>query len=180
MFAGPTGVGKTELARQVSSELGLKLLRFDMSEYMEKHSIAKLIGTPPGYVGYDQSGLLTDAIDKHPHAVLLLDEIEKAHPDLFAILLQMMDYGKVTDNNGREVDCRHLMIIMTTNAGAMELSKSPIGFGKATMSDASKTTDITRSFTPEFRNRLDGVITFHRLAEKEISFMCLISSSNKP
>ena len=168
LFAGPTGVGKTELARQVSSQLGLKLLRFDMSEYMEKHSIAKLIGTPPGYVGYDQGGLLTDAIDKHPHAVLLLDEIEKAHPDLFAILLQMMDYGKVSDNNGKEVDCRHLMIILTTNAGAMELSKPPIGFGKADNSDASETADITRLFTPEFRNRLDGIVTFHRLAEKDI------------
>lgn len=168
LFAGPTGVGKTELARQVSSQLGLKLLRFDMSEYMEKHSVAKLIGTPPGYVGYDQGGLLTDAIDKHPHAVLLLDEIEKAHPDLFAILLQMMDYGKVSDNNGKEIDCRHLMIILTTNAGSMELSKSPIGFGKTENSEASETTDITRLFTPEFRNRLDGIITFHRLAEKDI------------
>lgn len=168
LFAGPTGVGKTELARQVSTQLGLKLLRFDMSEYMEKHSVAKLIGTPPGYVGYDQGGLLTDAIDKNPHAVLLFDEIEKAHPDLFAILLQMMDYGKVTDNNGREIDCRHLMIILTTNAGAMELSKSPIGFGKESNSDAAETGDITRLFTPEFRNRLDGIVTFQRLSEKDI------------
>jgi ATP-dependent Clp protease ATP-binding subunit ClpA len=119
-------------------------------------------------VGYDQGGLLTDAIDKHPHAVLLLDEIEKAHPDLFAILLQMMDYGKVTDNNGKEVDCRHLMIILTTNAGAMELSKPAIGFGKTDPSDASETADITRLFTPEFRNRLDQIVTFHRLAEKDI------------
>jgi len=168
LFAGPTGVGKTELARQISNQLGLKLLRFDMSEYMEKHSVAKLIGTPPGYVGYDQGGLLTDAIDKNPHAILLLDEIEKAHPDLFAILLQMMDYGKITDNTGREIDCRHVMIILTTNAGAMELSKSPIGFEKDQNTEASETGDITRLFTPEFRNRLDGIITFHKLSEKDI------------
>lgn len=168
LFAGPTGVGKTELARQTATQLGLKLLRFDMSEYMEKHSVAKLIGTPPGYVGYEQGGLLTDAIDKNPYAILLLDEIEKAHPDLFAILLQMMDYGKITDNNGREVGCRHLMIVMTTNAGAMELSKTPIGFGQSTLLDAMDTADVLRLFTPEFRNRLDGVITFHPLAEKNI------------
>jgi len=168
LFAGPTGVGKTELARQISNQLGLKLLRFDMSEHMEKHSVAKLIGTPPGYVGYDQGGLLTDAIDKNPHAILLLDEIEKAHPDLFAILLQMMDYGKITDNTGREIDCRHVMIILTTNAGAMELSKSPIGFEKDQNTEASETGDITRLFTPEFRNRLDGIITFHKLSEKDI------------
>jgi ATP-dependent Clp protease ATP-binding subunit ClpA len=168
LFAGPTGVGKTELARQVSSQLGLKLLRFDMSEYMEKHSVAKLIGTPPGYVGYDQGGLLTDAIDKNPHAILLLDEIEKAHPDLFAILLQMMDYGKITDNMGREIDCRHLMIILTTNAGAIELSKTPIGFEKQDLQEAAETSDITRLFTPEFRNRLDNIVTFYRLSEKDI------------
>lgn len=168
LFAGPTGVGKTELARQAAAQLGLKLLRFDMSEYMEKHSIAKLIGTPPGYVGYEQGGLLTDAIDKSPYAVLLLDEIEKAHPDLFAILLQMMDYGKITDNNGREVSCRHLMIVMTTNAGAMELSKAPIGFEKPSVYDAVETSDVLRLFTPEFRNRLDGVITFHPLTERNI------------
>jgi ATP-dependent Clp protease ATP-binding subunit ClpA len=169
LFAGPTGVGKTELARQISSQLGLKLLRFDMSEYMEKHSVAKLIGTPPGYVGYDQGGLLTDAIDKNPHSILLLDEIEKAHPDLFAILLQMMDYGKVTDNNGREIDCRHVMIILTTNAGAIELSKSPIGFEKTLNTDASETSDIMRLFTPEFRNRLDSIVTFNHLSEREIT-----------
>lgn len=168
LFAGPTGVGKTELARQISTQLGLKLLRFDMSEYMEKHSVAKLIGTPPGYVGYDQGGLLSDAIDKNPHAILLLDEIEKAHPDLFAILLQMMDYGKISDNTGREIDCRHVMIILTTNAGAIELSKSPIGFEKTHNTEAAETGDITRLFTPEFRNRLDGIITFRSLSEKDI------------
>lgn len=168
LFAGPTGVGKTELTRQISTQLGLKLLRFDMSEYMEKHSVAKLIGTPPGYVGYDQGGLLTDAIDKNPHAILLLDEIEKAHPDLFAILLQMMDYGKISDNTGKEVDCRHVMIILTTNAGAMELSKAPIGFEKERNTEAAETGDVTRLFTPEFRNRLDGIITFKRLSEKDI------------
>jgi ATP-dependent Clp protease ATP-binding subunit ClpA len=168
LFAGPTGVGKTELARQVATHLGMKLLRFDMSEYMEKHSVAKLIGTPPGYVGFDQGGLLTDAIDKNPHAVLLLDEIEKAHPDLFAILLQIMDYGKVTDNSGREIDCRHVMIILTTNAGAIELSKSPLGFEQSQNSDIGETADITRLFTPEFRNRLDSVVTFLRLNEKDI------------
>lgn len=168
LFAGPTGVGKTELARQISSQLGIKLLRFDMSEYMEKHSVAKLIGTPPGYVGYEQGGLLTEAIDKNPHAILLLDEIEKAHQDLFAVLLQIMDYGKITDNAGREIDCRHLMIILTTNAGAIELSRSPIGFGNGYASDASETNDINRLFTPEFRNRLDGIVTFHRLSEKAI------------
>ncbi|MCP5322565.1 MAG: AAA family ATPase [Candidatus Paracaedibacteraceae bacterium] len=168
LFAGPTGVGKTELARQISSQLGIKLLRFDMSEYMEKHSVAKLIGTPPGYVGYEQGGLLTEAIDKNPHAVLLLDEIEKAHPDLFSILLQIMDYGKITDNAGREIDCRHLMIVLTTNAGAIELSKFPIGFGKEGASEVSETNDINRMFTPEFRNRLDGIVTFHRLSEKDI------------
>lgn len=168
LFAGPTGVGKTELARQISLNLGLKLLRFDMSEYMEKHSIAKLIGTPPGYVGYDQGGLLTDAIDKNPYAILLLDEIEKAHPDLFAILLQIMDYGKVTDNSGREIDCRHIMIILTTNAGAAELDRAPIGFGKEAYSDAAETADINRLFSPEFRNRLDGIVTFVRLSEKDI------------
>ncbi len=169
LCAGPTGVGKTELARQLAVQLGLKLLRFDMSEYMEKHSVAKLIGTPPGYVGYDQGGLLTDAIDENPYAVLLLDEVEKAHPDLFAILLQMMDYGKVTDSSGREVDCRHLMVIMTTNAGAKELEKKPIGFEKADMRDAAETVDINQLFTPEFRNRLDSIITFNALSEKHIT-----------
>lgn len=169
LFAGPTGVGKTELARQVSQNLGLKLLRFDMSEYMEKHSVAKLIGTPPGYVGYEQGGLLTEAIEKNPYAILLLDEIEKAHPDLFAVLLQMMDYGKITDNSGREVDCRHLMIILTTNAGAMEVAKSPMGFGNDGIVDAAETQDIMRLFTPEFRNRLDKIVTFNALSSKDIT-----------
>lgn len=159
LFSGPTGVGKTEVAKQLAHTMGLKLIRFDMSEYMEKHSVSRLIGTPPGYVGFEQGGLLTDAIDQTPHAVLLLDEIEKAHPDLFSLLLQVMDYGKLTDNNGKTIDFRSVILIMTTNAGALELSKNAIGFERTsrTGEDAEA---IKRQFTPEFRNRLDAIIPF--------------------
>ena len=162
LFSGPTGVGKTEVARQLASTLGIELVRFDMSEYMERHSISRLIGAPPGYVGFDQGGLLTDSIDQHPHSVLLLDEIEKAHPDLFNILLQVMDHGKLTDHNGRTVDFRNVILIMTTNAGASDMAKEAIGFGR----DARVGEDdeaIKRMFTPEFRNRLDATITFAAL-----------------
>lgn len=159
LFSGPTGVGKTEVARQLAHTMGLKLIRFDMSEYMEKHSVSRLIGTPPGYVGFEQGGLLTDAIDQTPHAVLLLDEIEKAHPDLFNLLLQVMDYGKLTDNNGKTVDFRSVVLIMTTNAGASELSKTAIGFER-THRFGEDEEAIKRQFTPEFRNRLDAIIPF--------------------
>lgn len=159
LFSGPTGVGKTEVARQLSSLLGVELHRFDMSEYMERHSISRLIGAPPGYVGFDQGGLLTDAVDQHPHCVLLLDEIEKAHPDLFNVLLQVMDNGTLTDHNGKKIDFRNVIIIMTTNAGARELSKSAIGFGRETNDGASEDA-IKEMFSPEFRNRLDAIVAF--------------------
>lgn len=159
LFAGPTGVGKTEVARQLAAIMGVKLIRFDMSEYMERHTVSRLIGAPPGYVGFDQGGLLTDGIDQTPHAVLLLDEIEKAHPDLFNILLQVMDHGKLTDHNGKSVDFRNVVLIMTTNAGAAELSKHAIGFGRETR-EGEDTEAIKRLFTPEFRNRLDATISF--------------------
>ena len=162
LFSGPTGVGKTEVARQLSTLLGVELIRFDMSEYMERHSVSRLIGAPPGYVGFDQGGLLTDAIDQHPHAVLLLDEIEKAHPDLFNILLQIMDYGKLTDNNGKTVDFRNVILIMTTNAGAADLAKSAFGFTRSRREGDDKEA-INRMFTPEFRNRLDAIIPFAHL-----------------
>jgi len=168
LFSGPTGVGKTEVAKQLASILGVELIRFDMSEYMERHTISRLIGAPPGYVGYDQGGLLTDAIDQKPHSVLLLDEIEKAHPDLFNILLQVMDHGKLTDNNGKHVDFRNVVLIMTTNAGAQEMSKKAIGFG----SDVREGEDeeaIKRLFTPEFRNRLDATIPFGSLPPEVVS-----------
>jgi len=162
LFSGPTGVGKTEIAKQLANALGIKLLRFDMSEYMEKHSLARLIGAPPGYVGFDQGGLLTDAIDQTPHAVLLLDEIEKAHPDLFNLLLQIMDSGKLTDHNGKQIDFRNIILIMTTNAGAADLAKPAIGFG-STRRDGDDAEAINRLFSPEFRNRLDAIIPFSSL-----------------
>ena len=168
LFSGPTGVGKTEVARQLSMILGLELIRFDMSEYMERHSVSRLIGAPPGYVGFDQGGLLTDSIDQHPHCVLLLDEIEKAHPDLFNILLQVMDHGKMTDHNGKTVDFRNVILIMTTNAGASDLAKEAVGFGRTERS-GDDTEAINRMFSPEFRNRLDAIITFAGLSKEIIS-----------
>ncbi len=164
LFSGPTGVGKTEVARQLSKSLGVELLRFDMSEYMERHSVSRLIGTPPGYVGFEQGGLMTDKVDQHPHCVLLLDEIEKAHPDLFNILLQVMDYGKLTDNNGKTIDFRNVILIMTTNAGASDMAKTPIGFGREVGDmDYADNEAITKTFTPEFRNRLDAIVAFENL-----------------
>ncbi len=162
LFSGPTGVGKTEVARQLALSMGIELTRFDMSEYMERHSISRLIGAPPGYVGFDQGGLLTDAIDQHPHSVLLLDEIEKAHPDLFNILLQIMDYGKLTDHNGKAVDFRNVILIMTTNAGAAEMAKAAMGFERDIRVGEDEEA-IKRMFTPEFRNRLDSIIGFKSL-----------------
>ncbi len=159
LFSGPTGVGKTEVAKQLASALGIELLRFDMSEYMERHTVSRLIGAPPGYVGFDQGGLLTDGVDQHPHCVLLLDEIEKAHPDLFNILLQVMDHGKLTDHNGKKIDFRNVILIMTTNAGASESQKAAIGFG-STRRTGDDVEAINRLFTPEFRNRLDAIIPF--------------------
>jgi ATP-dependent Clp protease ATP-binding subunit ClpA len=164
LFSGPTGVGKTEVAKQLAFILGIELIRFDMSEYMERHAVSRLIGAPPGYVGFDQGGLLTEAITKKPHAVLLLDEIEKAHPDIFNILLQVMDHGTLTDNNGRKADFRNVIIIMTTNAGAESLQKSSIGF-TTTKQLGDEMADIKRMFTPEFRNRLDAIISFRALDE---------------
>ena len=162
LFSGPTGVGKTEVARQLAKTLGVELLRFDMSEYMEKHSVSRLVGAPPGYVGFDQGGLLTDAVDRNPYAVLLLDEIEKAHPDLFNVLLQVMDYGKLTDSNGRKIDFSNIILIMTTNAGAADMAKPAMGFGRAERTGEDKEA-IERLFTPEFRNRLDAIVPFERL-----------------
>src|SRR5918993_1102986 len=162
LFSGPTGVGKTEAARQLASTLGVQMLRFDMSEYMERHTVSRLIGAPPGYVGFDQGGLLTDGVDQTPHCVLLLDEIEKAHPDLFNILLQIMDHGKLTDHNGKQVDFRNVILIMTTNAGAAEMAKAAIGFGHSRRQGDDEEA-INRLFTPEFRNRLDAVIAFGAL-----------------
>ncbi|HPE25337.1 AAA family ATPase, partial [Albidovulum sp.] len=163
LFAGPTGVGKTEVAKQLADTLGVELLRFDMSEYMEKHAVSRLIGAPPGYVGFDQGGMLTDGIDQHPHCVLLLDEIEKAHPDVYNILLQVMDHGKLTDHNGRQVDFRNVILIMTSNAGASDMAKAAIGFGRDRR-EGEDTAAIERTFTPEFRNRLDAVISFAPLS----------------
>ncbi|MCL5777907.1 ATP-dependent Clp protease ATP-binding subunit ClpA [Limibaculum sp. FT325] len=167
LFAGPTGVGKTEVAKQLASILGVEMLRFDMSEYMEKHSVSRLIGAPPGYVGFDQGGLLTDGVDQHPHCVLLLDEIEKAHPDVFNILLQVMDHGKLTDHNGKQVNFRNVILIMTSNAGAQEQAKAAIGFGRERREGEDQAA-IERMFSPEFRNRLDAVISFGALPREVI------------
>lgn len=168
LFSGPTGVGKTEVARQLANTLGIELVRFDMSEYMERHSISRLIGAPPGYVGFDQGGMLTDAVDQNPHAVLLLDEIEKAHPDVYNVLLQIMDYGKLTDHNGKTVDFRNIILIMTTNAGAADLAKPAIGFARSERSGEDEEA-INRLFTPEFRNRLDATIPFANLSPEVVS-----------
>ena len=168
LFAGPTGVGKTEVARQLATVLGVELLRFDMSEYMERHTVSRLIGAPPGYVGFDQGGLLTDGIDQHPHCVLLLDEIEKAHPDLFNILLQIMDHGKLTDHNGKQVDFRNVILIMTTNAGAADLARPAFGFTRVKR-EGDDTDAINRLFAPEFRNRLDAVISFGQLPREVVA-----------
>ncbi|WBY16980.1 ATP-dependent Clp protease ATP-binding subunit ClpA [Erythrobacteraceae bacterium WH01K] len=168
LFSGPTGVGKTEVARQLASIMGIELKRFDMSEYMERHSVSRLIGAPPGYVGYDQGGLLTDAVDQNPHCVLLLDEIEKAHPDLFNILLQVMDNGRLTDHHGKTVDFRNVVLIMTTNAGAADMARQGIGFGDVSKEDASEEA-VKRMFTPEFRNRLDAIVPFGYLGKDTIA-----------
>ena len=175
LFSGPTGVGKTEVAKQLAMTMGIELTRFDMSEYMERHTVSRLLGAPPGYVGFDQGGLLTDAIDQHPHCVLLLDEIEKAHPDLFNVLLQVMDHGKLTDHNGKSVDFRNVILIMTTNAGAADMAKPAIGFARDERVGEDEEA-INRMFSPEFRNRLDAVIGFsslplevvHRVVDKFI------------
>ncbi len=168
LFSGPTGVGKTELAIQLSHALGIKFLRFDMSEYGERHTVSRLIGAPPGYVGFEQEGLLSDQVLKHPHAVLLLDEIEKAHSDIWNILLQIMDYGTLTDHNGRKVDFRNIIIIMTSNVGSREMERRPIGMSDTEHSQSSAQTAVEREFSPEFRNRLDGVIYFHSLSEEAV------------
>jgi len=168
LFSGPTGVGKTEVAKQLAASLGVELLRFDMSEYMERHTVSRLIGAPPGYVGFDQGGLLTDGVDQHPHCVLLLDEIEKAHPDLFNVLLQIMDHGKLTDHNGKQVDFRNVILIMTTNAGAADLAKAAYGFTRQKR-EGDDAEAINKMFAPEFRNRLDAIITFNHLTPEIIA-----------
>ncbi len=172
LFSGPTGTGKTETARQLASTLGIELLRFDMSEYMERHTVSRLIGAPPGYVGFDQGGLLTDAVDQHPHAVVLLDEIEKAHPDVYNILLQVMDHGSLTDSNGKKIDFRNVVLIMTTNAGAADAQRNSIGFGRGKQDDEAEEA-IKRVFTPEFRNRLDAVVAFKSLTPEIIKQVVL-------
>jgi ATP-dependent Clp protease ATP-binding subunit ClpA len=168
LFTGPTGVGKTEVAKQLSTILGIPLQRFDMSEYMERHSVSRLIGAPPGYVGFDQGGLLTDAIDQNPHCVLLLDEIEKAHPDLFNILLQVMDNGRLTDQHGKSVDFRNVILIMTTNAGASDMARETVGFGNLSREGEDEVA-VTKMFTPEFRNRLDAVVPFGYLPTEVVA-----------
>ena len=162
-LAGPTGVGKTEVTKQLAKALGVELLRFDMSEYMERHAISRLIGAPPGYVGFEQGGLLTDAVSKHPYSVVLLDEIEKAHSDIYNILLQVMDHGTLTDNNGRKIDFRNVVLVMTTNAGVQETIRKSIGFKQQDHSHDALS-EINRTFSPEFRNRLDGIIWFKHLS----------------
>jgi ATP-dependent Clp protease ATP-binding subunit ClpA len=165
LFVGPTGVGKTELARSLADILGISMHRFDMSEYQEKHTVSRLIGSPPGYVGYEEGGLLTDAVRKQPHGVVLLDEIEKAHPDVYNILLQIMDYATLTDNNGRKADFRNVVFIMTSNAGARDIGKNLIGFGDRVAGESEVNAAVERICTPEFRNRLDGVIRFGHLSK---------------
>ena len=167
LFSGPTGVGKTEAAKQLAGTLGIEMLRFDMSEYMERHTVSRLIGAPPGYVGHDQGGLLTDAVDQHPHAVVLLDEIEKAHPDVYNILLQVMDHGMLTDAVGKKVDFRNVVLIMTTNAGAADNARAAIGFGRGKV-EGEDDKAIQRLFTPEFRNRLDAIVAFKPLGQDVI------------
>jgi ATP-dependent Clp protease ATP-binding subunit ClpA len=167
LFSGPTGVGKTEVTRQLAYCMGIELIRFDMSEYMERHTVSRLIGAPPGYVGFDQGGLLTEAVSKNPHAVLLFDEIEKAHPEVFNLLLQVMDHGTLTDNNGRQADFRNITIIMTTNAGAREMSRSSMGFADQDHSSDGMAA-LTTLFTPEFRNRLDAIIQFDSLDRNSV------------
>jgi ATP-dependent Clp protease ATP-binding subunit ClpA len=164
LFTGPTGVGKTEVAKQLALTLGVEFLRFDMSEYMEKHAVSRLIGAPPGYVGFEQGGLLTESVQKHPYAVLLLDEIEKAHEDIFNILLQVMDHGSLTDNNGKRADFRNVIIVLTSNVGAKEASATPIGFGSPVAGSVSRA--VEKTFSPEFRNRLDSIISFSPLSEE--------------
>ena len=168
LFTGPTGVGKTEVAKQLSAILGIPLQRFDMSEYMERHSVSRLIGAPPGYVGFDQGGLLTDAVDQNPHCVLLLDEIEKAHPDLFNILLQVMDNGRLTDQHGKSVDFRNVILIMTTNAGASDMARETLGFGQLTREGEDEQA-VQKMFTPEFRNRLDAIVPFAYLPTEVVA-----------
>ena len=162
LFSGPTGVGKTEVAKQLAASLGVELIRFDMSEYMERHTVSRLIGAPPGYVGFDQGGLLTDGVDQHPHCVVLLDEIEKAHPDLYNVLLQIMDHGRLTDHNGKQVNFRNVILIMTTNAGAADLARQAFGFTR-NKREGDDHEAISRQFAPEFRNRLDAIVSFAHL-----------------
>ena len=171
LFAGPTGVGKTEVSQQLAQLLGVELLRFDMSEYMERHTVSRLIGSPPGYIGYEEGGLLTEAVMKHPYALVLLDEIEKAHPDIFNLLLQVMDHGTLTDNNGRKADFRNIVLIMTTNAGVFERQKNSIGFADQDNSSDAGMEALKKMFAPEFRNRLDAIIQFASLSSGDVTLV---------